>query len=146
MNSTAKIDRKLFWTLFQILERVKTKKIKQRIPTPQNYVPRASWERPQKTPYERPHMVLYVMPRGVPCQRPFNAEIWRPGDVPIMSYMKRQGCPLPMSWRRPLPTSFGRHDNVLYVTSRDVPCQRPKGVLYRRPLEVEMWRPEDVPM
>ena len=35
---------------------------------------------------------------------------------------------------------------VLYATPRDVACQRPDDVLYRRPLNIEILRPEDVPM
>ena len=45
-------------------------------PNRQNYVPRTSWGRPQKTFCGRPHMVLYVTPRDVPYRRPEYVLYW----------------------------------------------------------------------
>ena len=53
-----------------------------------------------------------------------------------------KGCFFPLnkitSWRLPQKKSYGRSHMVSYVTPKDVPC-------HLRPLDVEIWLPEDVP-
>ena len=41
-----------------------------------------SGEHPRKTSCGRPHMVLYITPRDVPCQCPEDVPCQRPEDVP----------------------------------------------------------------
>ena len=93
------------------------------------------------------HKRCYPLGKITSRGRPEEVSKRCPRTSPYRPLCNAKGRPLPTSLGRPLltffgswnMTSWGRHHNVLYVTSRGVPCRRLEDFSCRRYEDVHIW-------